>query len=867
LPYTIPNEADAGTTDQAAPDKVDLDILTAGISHGVGAATYGVGPTGVQSGCAVTAQGSPDMTVAVAAGVVRIGGRKVTVASGNVTITTAHGTNKRRDLIVVDTAGVKTAIAGTAFDPTRAALPTITTGKVVLAAVTIPAADTTIGANQIIDKRVMIPRPPHEDVTWYGAVGDDSTDSSAAFQAAHDALDNVAPYMGGKIYAPIGRYRFTAGTILADVGSPTASVGGAGGPTGTFFYSVSAYNAVGETVAVNTTPTSVTLSNQIGALAWTTVPNAIGYKIYRGTAAADKFFYAYANGQATATYNDTGGGSAKGIKTPAAPALAASGAGSALSNVAYWYVITAYNNAGETQPSATATITPTAGQNVTLTITAPTNAGGITGYRIFRGTASGVDQQFYVGKTLTTTYVDDGKIADHSGRKFTTAPTGLPNLRNETGSQAHQSGIPETVNTSRVGLLISKVGVTLEGEATRASSAGGGCGVMIIPNTANMTAVCLGDGTAINQAGPTIKDITVDDWVGRGGCTGFTVAGLNFARFYNVSCRGLDVGWWFYRTPLGDDCAWNDLIGCTGGHNNRYTMRAGNSYGVKLTGGDYIGNNNTTVHVGLDLTNSFFGENVMFDQGCAIQGPPWGGGLGVAFNNLKTEDCGVSVDLDSLGSAGMGTGISISGGIATSAQANNTGIIIRSTNVINARFQSWTLISSIVNGVIDNGQDTLVAALNQSTNKGVSRDVVYNTIKLADETRTANTTLTDDGELLIYLAASTKYRISGFVFFDTVAAADFKYAFTGPASPTLVRMMRTHAVAGATPTSLAMDTALPGSTTLIGTGTTGGYIQFVSLFHNGTNAGYFRFQWAQSTSDAGNTTVRSGSSFDYATIG
>jgi hypothetical protein len=64
-----------------------------------------------------------------------------------------------------------------------------------------------------------------------------------------------------------------------------------------------------------------------------------------------------------------------------------------------------------------------------------------------------------------------------------------------------------------------------------------------------------------------------------------------------------------------------------------------------------------------------------------------------------------------------------------------------------------------------------------------------------------------------------------------------------------------------------MDTALPGSTSLTGTGTTGGFVQFMSILHNGANAGYFRLQWAQNTSDAGNTTVLSGSYIDYVTIG
>jgi hypothetical protein len=189
VPYTIPNEAGAGFADQAEPDKVDFDILTAGVSHGTGGSGFGRGPTGVESGCTVTAQGTPDMTVAVAAGVARIGGRRVVVAGGNVTITTADGTNPRFDLIVVDTAGTKTAIAGTAAS--NAVFPAITTGKIVLAAVYVPASDTAINTNQITDKRVMVPSPPIEDVTWYGAVGDSTGDQTVAIQAALDAADAI----------------------------------------------------------------------------------------------------------------------------------------------------------------------------------------------------------------------------------------------------------------------------------------------------------------------------------------------------------------------------------------------------------------------------------------------------------------------------------------------------------------------------------------------------------------------------------------------------------------------------------------------------------------------------------------------------
>jgi len=144
MPFTIPNEADAFNQNQAEVDKVDIDILVAGI-----------GGDGVVSGCAVTAQGSPDMTVAVAAGVVKIGTTVVAVTSGNVTIGTADSTNPRIDLITVNNSGTKACTAGTAAaQPVDPAIPA---NSVVLAAVYVPANDTTIATSQITDKRVLLP--------------------------------------------------------------------------------------------------------------------------------------------------------------------------------------------------------------------------------------------------------------------------------------------------------------------------------------------------------------------------------------------------------------------------------------------------------------------------------------------------------------------------------------------------------------------------------------------------------------------------------------------------------------------------------------------------------------------------------------
>src|SRR5262245_56819024 len=103
MSFTIPNAASAEDGTQAQIDSRDFDTIIAAFSG-----------TGVVSGCAVTAQGTPHMTVAVAAGTVAVAGTQVAVTGGNVTITAANATNPRFDLICVDNTGAKSAVAGAA---------------------------------------------------------------------------------------------------------------------------------------------------------------------------------------------------------------------------------------------------------------------------------------------------------------------------------------------------------------------------------------------------------------------------------------------------------------------------------------------------------------------------------------------------------------------------------------------------------------------------------------------------------------------------------------------------------------------------------------------------------------------------------
>lgn len=143
MPFTIPDSTESAAAAQSTWYQSDIDALVAGI-----------GGDGVLSGCAVSAQGSPNMTVAVALGSVIIGGTSASVTAGNLTIGAAHATLPRIDLITATSSGVKAVTTGTpAANPN---VPAIPAASVLLAMVYVPGAATSITSAQIVDKRVVV---------------------------------------------------------------------------------------------------------------------------------------------------------------------------------------------------------------------------------------------------------------------------------------------------------------------------------------------------------------------------------------------------------------------------------------------------------------------------------------------------------------------------------------------------------------------------------------------------------------------------------------------------------------------------------------------------------------------------------------
>ncbi len=136
----VPNKAAAAYARQAGGFADLVDQISAALAG-----------DGVLVGMGVSAQGTPDMTVAVAAGQVRIGGYFAAYAGANVTITAADSTNPRFDLICCDHNGTVSRVGGTAA--VRPVPPDIPANSIQLAQVYVPAGATSIDNPKIVDKR------------------------------------------------------------------------------------------------------------------------------------------------------------------------------------------------------------------------------------------------------------------------------------------------------------------------------------------------------------------------------------------------------------------------------------------------------------------------------------------------------------------------------------------------------------------------------------------------------------------------------------------------------------------------------------------------------------------------------------------
>jgi hypothetical protein len=140
----------------------------------------------------------------------------------------------------------------------------------------------------------------------------------------------------------------------------------------------------------------------------------------------------------------------------------------------------------------------------------------------------------------------------------------------------------------------------------------------------------------------------------------------------------------------------------------------------------------------------------------------------------------------------------------------------------------------------------------------------WNTVrKTADQSKTSDTTLANDTVLTFPMEASKSYAIRIKAFFDAPATPGFKYALSGPASPTRVQVERRSRAPNATSEAIAGDAAYTSSTANTGHATSTGVLEMEIIVQNGANAGAFALQWAQNSSSGTATVVRQGSRLEW----
>lgn len=155
MTLTIPTLESSPTFDgQTVIDGTDIAALVAAESA-----------TGVLTGCGVTAQSSPNMTVQVAAGNVVINGVTVPVTAVSSLTIGAASTYDRRDIVVVNSSGTVSITAGTpcataawsrtvnALPPVKPAIPSNST---ILAEIYVAASTTSIATTNIVDKTCIL---------------------------------------------------------------------------------------------------------------------------------------------------------------------------------------------------------------------------------------------------------------------------------------------------------------------------------------------------------------------------------------------------------------------------------------------------------------------------------------------------------------------------------------------------------------------------------------------------------------------------------------------------------------------------------------------------------------------------------------
>jgi titin len=272
------------------------------------------------------------------------------------------------------------------------------------------------------------------------APGTPSLTAATAGNGSVSLVWNAPASDGGSAITSYRVYRGTASgaeTLLVSTGTGTTFTDSTAVNGTTYWYEVSAVNALGESLPSNersaspaTLPGAPTLSSATAAdgsvaLVWSAPASnggsaVTGYDVYRGTAAGSETLLT--NLGPVTSFTDT----------------------TALDGTTYWYVVSAVNTVGEGVRSGELSATPAgvpgapvlgapvaANGTVSLSWTAPASSGGapVTGYRVYRGTTSGAETLLTTLGTVTTwtdTSVVNGATYWYEVAAVNSTGTGLP---------------------------------------------------------------------------------------------------------------------------------------------------------------------------------------------------------------------------------------------------------------------------------------------------------------------------------------------------------------------------------------------------------------------------------------------------------
>jgi hypothetical protein len=206
MPLTIPDKGEGDNDIQSVLFQEDIDVLLAGIA----------GIDCVLSGLAVT--GGADMTPAVSKGAVLSNRVMFAVAAADVTISTAHASLPRIDLIVVNSSGALAVRTGTAAASPKP--PARSANDVVIAQVYVPANATAIATSQCIDRRVT----PSFPVVIYKTTTAETTNTTASAIHALNKSGSGVVIPNGLLLAGRSLRVRLGGNMLLNSGSTTVGV-------------------------------------------------------------------------------------------------------------------------------------------------------------------------------------------------------------------------------------------------------------------------------------------------------------------------------------------------------------------------------------------------------------------------------------------------------------------------------------------------------------------------------------------------------------------------------------------------------------------------------------------------------------------